>query len=356
VGGRNFLVARNVGISYKQTVYSLAGGRVSTGPADEAILPGSGPVSKRGRGQRALYEAMSQSPPKAKRRGVLEALRPQVAKIKLPSLEQLKPSLERVKKAVTPKPKPKPTPSQRVEPVRTPTEKPAPPPVVPPKAVERPETKPPQAPRQTWLKPKAFQFNDGRIEISMPYQLGIAVVLALILVILVAFRLGQIDQRARFAATQQPGPATVPVSPIGSEQPTEAAGSSATASTSGSGPSAPAAAQGDHVIVLAQYPVRTHLEPARAYFASQGIETEIISVSALRQYFLQRGLNTAVLPDEGYMLVTSGRLYENPNDPDSDGYAVKQKIIELGAQYKAPTGYETFAPNYFSDAYPMKIK
>jgi len=313
-------------------------------------------VSKRGRGQRALYEAMSQSHPKPKRRGVLEVLRPQVAKIKLPSLERMKPSLERLKKVITARPKSKPGPKQRVEPVRPPAERPAPPPVVPPQAVERPEPRSPQGPTQTWLKPKAFQFNDGRIEISMPYQLGIAVGLGLILVMLIAFRLGQIDQRARFAAAQQGGPATVPASPIGEAETGETETSSAAASTSGSEATAPAAAQGDHVIVLAHYPVRTHLEPVRAYFASKAIDTEIVAVAALRPYFSQRGLNTAILPDEGFMLVTSGRLYENPNDSGSDGYAIKQKIIEVGAQYKAPTGYEPFAPHYFSDAYPMKIK
>jgi len=313
-------------------------------------------VSKRGRGQRALYEAMSQSHPKPKRRGVLEVLRPQVAKIKLPSLERMKPSLERLKKVITARPKSKPGPKQRVEPVRPAAERPAPPPVVPPQAVERPEPRSPQGPTQTWLKPKAFQFNDGRIEISMPYQLGIAVGLGLILVMLIAFRLGQIDQRARFAAAQQGGPTTVPASPVGGAGPPEAETSPATASLSDSGAAAAAAVPGDHVIVLAHYPVRTHLEPVRAYFASKEVETEIVAVEALRQYFSQRGLNTAVLPGEGYMLVTSGRLYENPNQAGSDGYTIKEKIVELGAEYKAPTGYETFAPNYFSDAYPMKIK
>ena len=139
--------------------------------------------------------------------------------------------------------------------------------------------------------------------------------------------------------------------------PSDSGAAQASAALGDSGTTTLAAGQGDHVIVLAQYPVRTHLEPVRAYFASKGVQTEILTVSALRQYFSERGLNTAVLPnDDGFMLVTSGTLYENPNSADSDGYAMKQNIVQLGAQYKAPTGYETFAPNYFSDAYGMKIK
>ncbi|MBN2131098.1 MAG: hypothetical protein JW741_16475 [Sedimentisphaerales bacterium] len=321
-------------------------------------------MSKRNRGQRALYEAMSRTHAKPRRRKVLEALRPQLARIRVPSVKQVGPALERLRQAVTPKPK------ERVEPVRPVAEMPSAPPVVPPKVVERPEPKPVQGPSQTWLRPKRVQLNDGRIEISLPWQLGVAIGLGLILVVLIAFRLGQIDQKARFAGAQQPvrtgAPSTTPaggaVAAGSSGAPASRAGSGVGA-TAGSGVGAaagsatPPASTGDHVIVLAQYPVRTHLEPVRSYFSSQGIQTEILAVSVLRQYFSERGLNAAVLPNkDGFMLVTSGTLYENPNNSDSDGYTMKQKIVRLGAQYKAPIGYETFAPNYFSDAYGMKIR
>ncbi len=313
-------------------------------------------MSRRNRGQRALYEAMSRTHAKPKRRKVLESLRPQLARIRTASVKQVGPALERLRQAVTPKPK------ERVEPVHRPAETPSAPPVVPPKVVERPEPKTVQGPSQTWLRPKRVQLNDGRIEISIPWQLGVAIGLGLILVVLIAFRLGQIDQKARFAGTQQPvrtsAPSTAPDGNTTAAGAGEAEASAAGSGTGGGpGTATPAASTGDHVIVLAQYPVRTHLEPVRSYFASKGVQTEILAVSVLRQYFSERGLNTAVLPGEdGFMLVTSGTLYENPNNPDSDGYAMKQKIVRLGAQYKAPTGYETFAPNYFSDAYGMKIK
>ena len=43
-----------------------------------------------------------------------------------------------------------------------------------------------------WPKrPKMLLFNAGRIEISLPYQLAVAILLGLVLLILVAFRLGQ---------------------------------------------------------------------------------------------------------------------------------------------------------------------
>jgi len=320
-------------------------------PKIEAVAR-SRTVSRHNKGQRALYEAMSRSRAKPKRRKVLESLRPQLARIRVPSIKQVAPALQRLRQAVTPKPK------ERIEPAGPPAEKPAAAPMVAPVVVERPGLKPVQGPTQTWLRPKRVQINDGRIEISVPWQLGVAIGLGLILIVLIAFRLGQIDQKARFAGTQQPVQTKAPAAvPSDDAEPTDSGEAQADAAAAGSGTATPAPAQGDHVIVLTQYPVRTHLEPVRAYFASKGVQTEILAVSTLRQYFSERGLNTAVLPnDDGFMLVTSGTLYENPNSPDSDGYAMKQDIVQLGAQYKAPTGYETFAPNYFSDAYGMKIK
>ena len=47
--------------------------------------------------------------------------------------------------------------------------------------------------------------------------------------------------------------------------------------------------------------------------------------------------------------------YDNPDRPGTDGSVAKQKIIELGTKYKAPTGYESFAPNLFKDAYGMRF-
>src|SRR4030042_702147 len=46
--------------------------------------------------------------------------------------------------------------------------------------------------RVRWLnRPRIVQLNAGRVEVSMPYPLAIAVLLGFVLLILVAFRLGQ---------------------------------------------------------------------------------------------------------------------------------------------------------------------
>jgi hypothetical protein len=117
-----------------------------------------------------------------------------------------------------------------------------------------------------------------------------------------------------------------------------------------------ASQQGDHWIVLAQYQKREDLVPVVEYFGQQGIELGIVSLDRARQFFAENKLNVGVLPSgSGYLLVTKN-AYNNPAKEGTDGYKMKQKIIEAGKGYKAPPGNESFAPNYFGDAYPMKIR
>lgn len=49
----------------------------------------------------------------------------------------------------------------------------------------------PPSPQVRWFRPRVIQFNNGRVELTIPYPIAIAVVLAFILIILAAFRLGQ---------------------------------------------------------------------------------------------------------------------------------------------------------------------
>ena len=49
----------------------------------------------------------------------------------------------------------------------------------------------PPSPVQTWLKPRPVQLNEGRIEISVPYYIGVIAGLVVLVVVLTAFRLGQ---------------------------------------------------------------------------------------------------------------------------------------------------------------------
>jgi len=97
-----------------------------------------------------------------------------------------------------------------------------------------------------------------------------------------------------------------------------------------------AESKGNNRIVIQEYQVRAHLEPVKKYFDQSGIETEIRKIGGT------------------YYLVTREK-YENPGRAGTDGYVAKQRIIAVGAQYKAPQGYETFARNLFKDAYGMKF-
>ena len=96
---------------------------------------------------------------------------------------------------------------------------------------------------------------------------------------------------------------------------------------------------GKNRIVIQTLQLRSHLEPVKQYFASFGVETEIKKV------------------DNWYYLVTENK-YDNPEKPGTNGYFAKQRIIELGAGYKAPTGYESFRRGDkmpFHDAFGMNF-
>lgn len=191
---------------------------------------------------------------------------------------------------------------------------------------------------QWWRKPKAIQMNAGRIEFSLPYQLVIAVALGLVLVILAAYRLGQYSYLNAQQATANPPPKLQQSSrrqtPPGGQQVTQVSKTTSPDTSAGS----PGATAGKNIIVIVEYKARADLVPVQAHFAENGIETEIVT---------QGGR---------YFLITKNR-YDSFDKPGIDGYAARQKIIEVGAKYKgkAPQGYESFAPNFFKDAYGKKI-
>ncbi|UCC22100.1 MAG: hypothetical protein JSW23_09890 [Planctomycetota bacterium] len=188
-------------------------------------------------------------------------------------------------------------------------------------------------------KPRLLQFSAGRIEMSIPYELAVALLLGVILLALVVFRLGQSSSPTdrEIAEAQAETPAARPVIPAATElaQPPEPAEE----------PTAAAIAErmqqpeptGDNRIVIQTYQLRPHLVPVQRYFARFGIQTEIRKIG------------------DWFYLVTADR-YENPERPGTDGFAAKQRIIELGANYKAPLGYETFGDKPFYDAYGMRFE
>jgi hypothetical protein len=196
-----------------------------------------------------------------------------------------------------------------------------------PVAEARPTEAAPKWPR----RPRMLQVNAGRIEISIPYQLGIAVLLGVVLAVLVVFRLGQLSyassektagtkpSKAK-AAAKKPRPAAVVETKPQAPRPERVQ---------------PVETKGSNWIVIQTYQVASQLQPVKEYFARFRIETEIRKIGAW------------------YYLVTKDK-YDNPERAGTDGYRAKQRIIELGANYKAPPGYESFGAKPFDDAYGMK--
>ena len=180
-------------------------------------------------------------------------------------------------------------------------------------------------------RPRMLQFTAGRIEISVPYQIAVAILLGVVLVLLMVFRMGE-GYAKRQATGKQAAPAaeTVEAEPpdaiVGAPQQLVAADQEAK----------PVEPMGNNRIVIQTYQLRAHLVPVQEYFARFGIETQIARIG------------------DWYYLMTVNK-YDNPDRPGTDGYVAKQKIIELGTKYKAPTGYESFAPNLFKDAYGMRF-
>jgi len=336
---------------------------------------------KRYTGQQALYEAISRSRGKAKRGSILEKLRPVLPKQEGPAAQEPKPPTEPSQAPLeTPEPltleppesqatevpvlpvaeqdvQAEPVPEMQSEPVAEmlPEAAEASEPAVKPRPMERLALPIPPGRAQTWLHPRSVQFNEGRIEVSVPYYVGLAVVLAVCVVVLAAYRLGQARSGEQ--------------TPVAAERVGTFGGSSpADVSPRQPNPPAvtvdqqtnivPAASGGDHLIVLTPYKTDRDLEPVIEHFARYGIGLFALPLEKGPTLFREYGLNPAALPSgTGFLLLTT-QLCSNPNVPGSDGEQLKQRIAEVGALYKgkAPQGYEPFAPHYFSDAYGMKVK
>lgn len=290
---------------------------------------------KRGRGQRSVYEAMSRSRPKSSRRKMLDLLRPQLERLAASAKEALRrPGAGRAKASGAS--------------ARTPHESGGARPTQPPEAPATP------GPVQPWLRPKPLQYNDGRIEISVRWPVGVGVGLLIVVVLHVVYQLGYLGGKADYGATVAQESNQV-VGSGGSTAGTGQATDSGEAVDGASGSQA-VASTGDHVVVLAHYPTRTQLVPVQEHFRQHGVGTAIVAFERLRQYFSDRGLSTRPVPSgDGFMLITD-RGYNNPATPGTDGHAVLERIKQIGAQYRAPEGYESFAPNRFSDAYGMKLQ
>lgn len=89
----------------------------------------------------------------------------------------------------------------------------------------------------------------------------------------------------------------------------------------------------DHWILIASHKDIKQLEPVAKYFLENGFETEYRESGAW------------------HTLVTKDR-YLTTRDPQSQANKVKKKIIEIGDEYKPPTGFGSFT---FDSVYVMKV-
>lgn len=175
-------------------------------------------------------------------------------------------------------------------------------------------------------KPRTVAFNAGRIEMSISYPVAITIVLVTVTLIVIAFWLGQVSLKKTLGLTSQPQAAGA-----SAHQP---ANSDSTAVESPPEPVAQTA--GNNRIVIKEFSKRADLEPAKVFFDSAGIKTEILKVR------------------NSYFLVTAEK-YRNPKVIGTNGYYALRRVTEVGIEYKAPPSMETFGPKPFQDAYGRKF-
>lgn len=229
--------------------------------------------------------------------------------------------------------------------------------VKPAAAQPKPVGEPSKSMADWWKKPRLAQFNAGRFEFSVPYQVAIALGLVLVLLLLGSYRLGQNSQLPAQLTAAEPSEGTGKIDQeVVADQPT--AGIKETAvpvdhvppeEPSGSvedvAPKveeiAPAKPKGKNAIVLAHSGRIVDLQPVVEHFAGYGIELKIVS-----------------LENGQYQLRTVEQYVRNPATPGTDAFEAKRRIIEVGALYegKAPAGLDTFGKRPFSDAYGMKVE
>jgi hypothetical protein len=233
-------------------------------------------------------------------------------------------------------------------------------PIRPKKTEEsKPAPKTSKAVADWWKRPRIAQYNAGRFEFSIPYQAAIALGLVLVLLLLGSYRLGQNsvvpDQAAIDTRDNEVEKSSEPETTAGLEsakvaQPSPPAGDTASnqdaTSTEDVAPDdaeqvEPEEPKGKNVIVLAHSGTYADLVPVVEHFDEHDIALEIVP-----------------LENGKYQLRTVERYVRDPAIPGTAGFEAKKEIKRVGALYKgmAPTGYNTFAPHYFSDAYGDNVE
>ena len=184
------------------------------------------------------------------------------------------------------------------------------------------------------MRPKLLQFNGSRIEISISYPLAIAVILAFVLLIAVAYRTGQSTVGKMKNLSNS---ASKTEQPIRTEDRSVQAGNVEAGSTENiENLNITKRKTGLNRIVIQQLDNRRDLEPVKKFFEAFGIQTRIRLIN------------------KTYYLVTEDK-YDNPEKTGTDGFEAKQKIIRIGAGYKPPAGFAGFGQRPFATAYGMKF-
>ena len=178
-----------------------------------------------------------------------------------------------------------------------------------------------------WLRPRALQFNAGRVELTLTYRTAAICGLAIIALWLLTFRLGQMMSQPPIAPVD-----TNPDTGVGSVDPVQPDSTDVQAQVTRT-VSTPVAPGRGNVIRFLSYSERAQLEPVRRYFAQHGIASEIKQVSS------------------GFVLETVERFTENPLKPGTTGSDRLRQIVALGAGYQSPAGYLAFTPKSFEGAY-----
>jgi hypothetical protein len=216
----------------------------------------------------------------------------------------------------------------------------------------KPVTIPPQQSKNAdvkqtvWTKkPKIFGLNNGRIEFFLPYPIAITIVMALVLLLVGSFRIGQTvgknnteEFNAKNTDTVAETTIALDTAKVAKEMARSVVAKHAAVTPTQATTTESAVKGGDYAIVLTELKNAASardLEPAKQYFDEHGIPTEIKNI---------RG---------SYFLVTTEKY--DGFSRGTTGYDAIEKIKQVGAKYKAPSGYGGFGSKPFSDAYGRKM-
>ena len=162
----------------------------------------------------------------------------------------------------------------------------------------------------------------GTLVISIPYRLAGVIVLAMILVVLIAFWLGQIRGTRRSA---EPGPVQTSEPAVTGTNESETVPGKTEAYED-----LLTSADGNAIVIATVIKNNAEdLKPVQEYFSANGVETEI-------------------LKKERYCFLVTTSRFQGPMTKRA-----LQLIKKIGLDYKVPAGGKSFGKEPFQDAYPL---